>query len=131
MCIRDRRQTIQIEGVPLHVVDTAGLREGADQVEQIGIARAWGQIEKADAVVFLHDLTRAGLQEYQQADAAIAVKLPQDVPVIDVWNKADAVAAVPTAGWGDSVGWGEPRSANPSDRQGAGLRDLGRSLPTG
>jgi tRNA modification GTPase len=53
------RQTIQIEGVPLHVVDTAGLREGADQVEQIGIERAWGQIEKADAVVFLHDLTRA------------------------------------------------------------------------
>jgi len=98
------------------VVDTAGLREGADQVEQIGIARAWGQIEKADAVVFLHDLTRAELPEDQQADAAIAVKLPQDVPVIDVWNKADAVAALP------SVGWGEPRSANPSDAQGAGVR---------
>lgn len=85
------RQTIQIEGVPLHVVDTAGLREGADQVEQIGIARAWGQIEKADAVVFLHDLTRADFREYQAADDAIRAKLPEDVPVIDVWNKADAV----------------------------------------
>ncbi|MBC5782669.1 tRNA uridine-5-carboxymethylaminomethyl(34) synthesis GTPase MnmE [Ramlibacter sp. USB13] len=85
------RQTIQIEGVPLHVVDTAGLREGADQVEQIGIERAWGQIEKADAVVFLHDLTRADSADYQAADAAIAAKLPVDVPVIDVWNKADAV----------------------------------------
>lgn len=85
------RQTIQIEGVPLHVVDTAGLREGADQVEQIGIARAWGQIEKADAVVFLHDLTRADSREYQAADDAIRAKLPEDVPVIDVWNKADAV----------------------------------------
>jgi len=116
------RQTIQIEGVPLHVVDTAGLREGADQVEQIGIARAWGQIEKADAVVFLHDLTRAQLREYREADESIAAKLPGDVPVIDVWNKADAVAAVPTAGWGDPVGWGEPRSANPSDAQGAGVR---------
>src|SRR3954465_8262543 len=70
------RQTIQIEGVPLHVIDTAGLREGADQVEQIGIERAWGQIEKADAVVFLHDLTRADSTEYREADAAIAAKLP-------------------------------------------------------
>jgi len=85
------RQTIQIEGVPLHVVDTAGLREGADQVEQIGIERAWGQIEKADAVVFLHDLTRVEAPDYVAADAAIAAKLPQDVPVIDVWNKVDVV----------------------------------------
>jgi tRNA modification GTPase len=87
------RQTIQIEGVPLHVVDTAGLREGAEEVEQIGIARAWGQIEKADAVVFLHDLTRADLPDYQAADAAIAAKLPGEVPVIEVWNKVDAGAA--------------------------------------
>ncbi|GAB3767621.1 tRNA uridine-5-carboxymethylaminomethyl(34) synthesis GTPase MnmE [Ramlibacter monticola] len=89
------RQTIQIEGVPLHVVDTAGLREGADQVEQIGIERAWGQIEKADAVVFLHDLTRAASGEYRAADEAIAAKLPTDVPVVDVWNKSDAMPVVP------------------------------------
>ena len=61
------RQTIQIEGVPLHVIDTAGLRESADQVEQIGIERAWGQIEGADAVLFLHDLTRAGSRRLRQA----------------------------------------------------------------
>jgi tRNA modification GTPase len=89
------RQTIQVEGVPLHVIDTAGLREGADQVEQIGIERAWGQIEKADAVVFLHDLTRAGSGAYRLADEAIAAKLPQDVPVIDVWNKVDATTVIP------------------------------------
>jgi tRNA modification GTPase len=87
------RQTIQIEGVPLHVVDTAGLREGAGEVEQIGIERAWGQIEKADAVVFLHDLTRAGSGDYQAADAVIAAKLPRDVPVVDVWNKSDVIPA--------------------------------------
>ena len=52
--------SIQIEGVPLHVVDTAGLRDSDDQVERIGIERAWQQIEGADAVLFLHDLTRAG-----------------------------------------------------------------------
>ena len=92
------QQTIQIEGVPLHVIDTAGLREGdgVDEVEQIGIARAWGQIDNADAVLFLHDLTRAGQSEYDQADADIATalkqRLPASVSVVDVWNKADAAS---------------------------------------
>jgi len=91
------QQTIQIEGVPLHVIDTAGLREGegVDEVEQIGIARAWRQIDNADAVLFLHDLTRTGQTQYDRADADIATalkaRLPASVAVIDVWNKADAV----------------------------------------
>ena len=56
---RDKvQQTIQIEGVPLHVIDTAGLRDSADEVERIGIARAWDAIAQADAVLFLHDLGR-------------------------------------------------------------------------
>jgi len=87
-------ETIQIHGVPLHVVDTAGLRESIDEVEQIGIARAWGQIEGADAVLFLHDLTRTALPDYADADAEIARdlanRLPVGVPVIDVWSKVDA-----------------------------------------
>ncbi|RYF67263.1 MAG: tRNA uridine-5-carboxymethylaminomethyl(34) synthesis GTPase MnmE, partial [Comamonadaceae bacterium] len=62
-------QTIQIQGVPLHVVDTAGLRDSSDEVEQIGIERAWGQIEQADALLFLHDLTRADEPAYRAADA--------------------------------------------------------------
>jgi tRNA modification GTPase len=86
-------QTIQIEGVPVHVIDTAGLRESDDHVEKIGIERAWGQIEGADAVLFLHDLTRADAPAYADADRAIAAKLPRGVTVIDVWNKVDAVAA--------------------------------------
>lgn len=88
-------QTIQIHGVPLHVVDTAGLRDSIDEVEQIGIARAWGQIEDADALLFLHDLTRTPSPDYAEADAEIsrilATKLPASVPVIDVWSKLDAV----------------------------------------
>jgi tRNA modification GTPase len=92
---RDKvQQTIQIEGVPVHVVDTAGLRESTDAVEQIGIARAWEAIAEADAVLFLHDLTRVHAIEYIAADAQIArvvaQKVPEDVPVIDVWNKLDA-----------------------------------------
>jgi tRNA modification GTPase len=91
-------QTIQIEGVPVHVIDTAGLRDSDDVVEQIGIARAWEAIGSADAVVFLHDLTRADATEYVAADTriarAIGFKVPKTVPVIDVWNKADAATAL-------------------------------------
>jgi tRNA modification GTPase len=59
---RDKvQQTIQIEGVPLHVIDTAGLRDSDDEVEKLASsARLGGQIAGADAVLFLHDLTRAG-----------------------------------------------------------------------
>ena len=93
---RDKvEQTIQIQGVPVHVVDTAGLREGQDAVEKIGIARAWDAIEAADAVLFLHDLTRCDQADYAADDALIAAtlteKLGRQVPVIDIWNKADAV----------------------------------------
>ena len=87
-------QLIQIDGVPLHVVDTAGLREALDEVEKIGIERAWVEIQSADAVLFLHDLTQQGAIDYIAADAriqsALALKLPQKTPIIDVWNKSDA-----------------------------------------
>jgi tRNA modification GTPase len=49
------RETIQIEGIPLHIIDTAGLRETDDEVEKIGIARTWQEIERADVVVLLVD----------------------------------------------------------------------------
>ena len=87
-------QLIQIDGVPLHVVDTAGLREALDEVEKIGVARAWAEIQSADAVLFLHDLTRQHAIDYIADDAriqtALALKLPSKTPVIDVWNKSDA-----------------------------------------
>lgn len=101
---RDKvQQTIQIEGVPLHVIDTAGLRDSDDEVEKIGIERAWHAIAEADAVLFLHDLTRAHAAEYRAADDAIASvmrqKLPQHISVLDIWNKADAApAAAPLQG---------------------------------
>jgi tRNA modification GTPase len=85
------QQTIQIEGVPLHVIDTAGLREGidVDEVERLGIARAWSQIQRADAVLFVHDLSRCDAPDYQAADDAIAAALPAGVQVLQVWNKLD------------------------------------------
>ncbi|MFN3439698.1 MAG: tRNA uridine-5-carboxymethylaminomethyl(34) synthesis GTPase MnmE [Acidovorax sp.] len=94
---RDKvQQTIQIEGVPLHIIDTAGLRDSDDEVERIGISRAWDEIAAADVVLFLHDLSRADATEYIAADAgiesALGQKLPKTVSIIDVWNKLDCAA---------------------------------------
>ncbi|TFZ01925.1 tRNA uridine-5-carboxymethylaminomethyl(34) synthesis GTPase MnmE [Ramlibacter humi] len=90
-------QTIQVEGVPVHVIDTAGLRESEDVVERIGIERAWARIEAADAVLFLHDLTRAQETGYHEGDEALLrdlrSRVPEAVPVVQVWNKADAAAS--------------------------------------
>jgi tRNA modification GTPase len=106
---RDKvQQTIQIDGVPLHIIDTAGLRDSADEVEKIGIERAWTEIENADAVLFLHDLVRwhdvknpQSATQYRADDANIASAitkiLPKRVPVIQIWNKLDAVTAAELA----------------------------------
>ncbi|HYP82816.1 tRNA uridine-5-carboxymethylaminomethyl(34) synthesis GTPase MnmE [Variovorax sp.] len=116
-------QTIQIQGVPVHVADTAGLRDSSDEVERIGIARAWGQIEGADAIVFLHDLTRAGEPGYADADAALLRRIRQallaSVPVLNVWNKRDAVGELaPQPAEGIAL----------SARSGEGLEDLRQRL---
>jgi tRNA modification GTPase len=84
-------QTIQIEGVPLHIVDTAGLRDSADAVERIGVERSWHAIAGADVVVFLHDLTRLQAPGYAQAEAEIARGLPKGAPLLHVFNKRDCV----------------------------------------
>ena len=96
-------QSIQIEGVTLHIVDTAGLRDSSDEVEQIGVQRAWDEIYKADLVLFLHDLSRwqssnsTEQENYQQADLAIAKQLENaittNVAVVHVWNKLDSIEA--------------------------------------
>lgn len=78
-------QQIHIQGVPLHIVDTAGLRETDDTVESIGIARTWAEIEKANVIIHLKDARDpAG-----ELDAAITQRLPARTPVLEVHNKID------------------------------------------
>jgi tRNA modification GTPase len=79
------RETIQVEGIPLHIIDTAGLRDTDDVVEKIGIERAWREIERADVVLQLLD-ARAG---ETPADHAIAVRLPSGIERIVLENKTD------------------------------------------
>ena len=79
------RETIQVEGIPLHIIDTAGLRDTDDVVEKIGVERAWREIEQADVVLQLVD-ARSG---ETPADHAIAVRLPAGIERIVVENKCD------------------------------------------
>ena len=79
------RETIQMEGVPIHLIDTAGLRKTDNEIEKIGIARAWAAIEKGGLVLLLTD-SRSGLTI---EDQRILDKLPPEVPLIHVANKVD------------------------------------------
>lgn len=79
------RQSIEIEGIPLHLIDTAGLRETSDIVEQHGIARTYAAIEQADLVLLLVD-SRHGVTE---ADHSVLERLPEQLPVLTVYNKID------------------------------------------
>jgi tRNA modification GTPase len=85
------RETIQIEGIPLHIIDTAGLRETDDVVERIGIERTWKEIERADVVLQVVD-ARAGVTP---ADHAIAVRLPSAIERIVLENKSDLAGLEP------------------------------------
>lgn len=85
------KSSIQIHGIPLHVIDTAGLRETDDEVEKIGIARTWKAIGEADLALLLLD-AREGLTA---ADRAILDKLPTGLPRITVRNKIDLMGEAP------------------------------------
>jgi tRNA modification GTPase len=85
------KSSIQIHGIPLHIIDTAGLREAGDEIEKIGIARTWKAISEADLALFLVD-ARAGLTP---EDRAILEKLPEGLPRVVVRNKIDLAREMP------------------------------------
>jgi tRNA modification GTPase len=88
-------ETIQIEGIPVNVIDTAGIREAeeaGDEVERIGIARTWTAVSGADVILHILDASRGPTLEDEQ----IVARFPPDVPVIRVWNKIDLSGHRPT-----------------------------------
>lgn len=86
------REAIQIHGVPLHIVDTAGLRETEDPVEQLGIARTWAAVEKADVALLLVDAAH-GVGAHE---AAILERLPA-IARLTLHNKIDVTGEGPRA----------------------------------
>lgn len=114
---RDRViQQIHLDGVPIHIVDTAGLRETTDEVESIGIARTWAEIERADAVIHLQDAREAD----DELKGEIARRLPARAPVLKVFNKVDLLENAPH----DDA----PDHLYISARTGQGLDNLRRRL---
>ncbi|MEW6314226.1 MAG: tRNA uridine-5-carboxymethylaminomethyl(34) synthesis GTPase MnmE [Pseudomonadota bacterium] len=85
------RQAIQIEGVPLHIIDTAGLRDSADPVEKIGMARTWMSIEQADVVLLLMDASHG-----EDVPQEIFARLPKHLPLLRVYNKIDLLQETPS-----------------------------------
>ncbi len=86
------REEIVIDGVPVHVIDTAGLRETDDVVEKIGIERTWQAIERADVALVLVD-SRDGVTAGVEA---ILSRLPERLPRLFVYNKTDLTGEAPS-----------------------------------
>jgi tRNA modification GTPase len=113
------RELIQLDGVPMHIIDTAGLRETEDRVEQIGIERTWAAVGKADLALLLID-SREGITAHDQA---ILARLPEKLPRVHVFNKVDLT--------GEAVGHGEEDGhavLRLSAKAGLGLDELKRTL---
>ncbi|MCC7039367.1 MAG: tRNA uridine-5-carboxymethylaminomethyl(34) synthesis GTPase MnmE [Burkholderiales bacterium] len=85
---------VEIAGIALTVVDTAGLRDTGDAVERIGIERTWAAVGRADVVLLITDAREAALHP---EDAAILTRIAADVPRILVHNKADLAGIAPHA----------------------------------
>lgn len=88
------REHIHIDGMPLHIIDTAGLRESSDEVEKIGIERAWNEIEQADRLLFMVDGTTTDAIAPTAIWPEFVSRLPATLPITVVRNKADITGEV-------------------------------------
>ena len=114
---------VEIAGIPLTIVDTAGLRDTADPVEAIGIERAWAAIERADLVLLLVD-ARAGADALDAEDQDILARLPPGMARVVVHNKADLARIVPMSALREHGGSARRHvwiSANLGDTGSAGI----------
>lgn len=82
-------EQIHIDGMPLHIIDTAGLRDSADKVEQIGIERAWQEISQADRVLLMTDSSNDNNYDPQAIWPEFFNKIPKDTGLSIIQNKAD------------------------------------------
>ncbi|HHF5912493.1 TPA: tRNA uridine-5-carboxymethylaminomethyl(34) synthesis GTPase MnmE [Haemophilus influenzae] len=83
------REHIHIDGMPLHIIDTAGLRDATDEVERIGISRAWTEIEQADRIILMLDSSDPESVNLSKVRSEFLAKLPSTLPVTIVRNKID------------------------------------------
>jgi tRNA modification GTPase len=125
---------VEIAGIPLTIVDTAGLRDTADPVEAIGIERTWAAVERADLVLLLVD-ARAGADVLDAEDQAILERLPPGIARVVVHNKADLAGIAPISALRDNQGTARRHvwisanlSGNRSGNTSAGIELLEREV---
>ena len=122
---RDRvKESITINGIPMHIIDTAGLRDTSDLVEAKGIERSWEAIRAADLVLFLQDSRspdEAGIAGTLELKAQILKALPPKCPVLEVSNKSDLLG-------GSSTSQGETRALLISAKTGDGIEALKQKI---
>lgn len=119
------RRSIQIDGIPLHLVDTAGLHEATDEIECLGIERAWSAIQQADHLLLVIDSTQPTAHNAPFIGADLAQQLPTTVAVTVIYNKVDLTD--------DAVGLSEVQGyplLRLSAVTGAGLEQLRQHLKT-
>ena len=116
------RQAIQIRGVPLHIMDTAGLRESADTVENMGIARAHQTLHRADLILLLLDASKGMTVQ----DEVILAGLPADIPRLLVLNKIDLLES--NVALTDSTPYAGFMVVGVSAKTGAGIEELRAKL---
>ncbi len=114
------RERIQIDGMPLHLIDTAGLRDSADQIELEGMRRAQAEMEKADALLWVFDAASDPEHSGFSQD-----ELPSHIPVIFVRNKIDLMTAQPAV-----VQTSQGVQVSLSAKSGTGMELLKQQLKT-
>ncbi|MCE8018627.1 tRNA uridine-5-carboxymethylaminomethyl(34) synthesis GTPase MnmE [Halomonas sp. MCCC 1A11036] len=119
------REHIHLDGMPLHVIDTAGLRDTPDAVERIGVARAWAEIEKADRVLLMVDAATTDATDPMAIWPEFVARLPDPSRLTLVRNKIDASHEAPTADLSTS-----PPVIRLSARTGEGVDNLKEHLKT-
>lgn len=123
------REQIDIDGLPVHIIDTAGLRESGDKVERIGIERTWAAIAKADLVLLLVDATHAG----EGGNSAIIQQLPSALPRLQVLNKIDLAGRAAGLEWqhGETRIWLSAKTGEGIDGLKQAIRELAGWQPAG
>jgi len=121
------REHIQIDGMPLHIVDTAGLRQSQDQIEQEGIRRAWKEMETADRILLLIDDSASPADKEKQSliNSIRQNENLEQTPITIVYNKCDLSGITPVMSLGE-----ESASIHLSAKNGDGIELLKDHLKT-
>ena len=125
-------QTIQIEGIPLHIIDTAGLRDTTDTVESIGIERTWAEVAKADVILHLQDATDPDAPDDVLLARRLKQHAPASAPRCSIFNKTDLTLHVSSSG--DDALWISAKTGAGIDRlrqhllEIAGWQSLGEDI---